>query len=638
MLSPTLLDGSPDLRWWRESDDPHARVVPLVRRIRDEQAGRLDGLTRAARLFGDTPLLGLTPGTWNKTAVQGFGRLSLNIVRAIVTTAHADLVQGPAPRPMFVTSGGDYEIQRRAQGMTKAVAGVFYATKFDATARGVALHSGNFGEGIVKVFAEHGRVKVERVFPWELWVDEADGYAGDPRSMYQVKWIDRSVLQELYPKHEEAIEQNTSPDLDAALTLSRDRFSDQVLVIEAWHLPSGPDADDGRHVICVEGATLLDEEWDDDSFPFVRLSWSQPLAGYWSAGLADELIGIQYEINSTIEKIRKALALCAVPRVFLERSSKIVSGHLSNQPGEIVHYTGTPPIFDVARAVSPELVQHLDRLWGRAFQLTGVSEMNASSMKPAGLSSGRALRVYADLQSKRFAAWGKAWQDFYVNVAEQVVKLMKRLAEDDPDIEVVYHDEKRRRIERIRWTDVDLERDAYVLQAFPVSALPSTPAGRLAALEEMVNGGLIDQATFKRLADFPDLEAEMALEAAPQDLIEQALERMLYDDEPAFFAPEPFFDLQLCLSLGAKHYMHAKLQGVPEDRLELVRRFLVATQALLQPPAPPGPAPGAPPDAGPMPPGAMPPDAGAPMPPGAGPPMPPGADAPPMPPMPQPAA
>ena len=32
-----------------------------------------------------------------------------------------------------------------------------------------------------------------------------------------------------------------------------DGGADQVLVTEAWHLPSGPDANDGRHVIAIEG-------------------------------------------------------------------------------------------------------------------------------------------------------------------------------------------------------------------------------------------------------------------------------------------------------------------------------------------------------------------------------------------------
>jgi hypothetical protein len=601
-------------RWWTAKRDVPGRLTNVMRQIAQRHGGRQMNLRRAARLFGDMPALGLSPREFSQTGNGTFGRLSLNCVRALVCTARADLVQGPAPRPWFVTSGADYDLQKRAEGCTKFTSGVFYQTGFDATARKTALHSANFGDGVVKVFARNNRPCIETVFPWELHVEEADAFYGSPRSLYQTKWVDRSVLKARFPKEANAIEDAKGLDIDASgilMMTQRDPLADQVMVIEAWHLPSGPDEHDGRHVIAVDGAVLHDEEWEEESFPFVRFSWSEPLAGYWSQGIADEVFGIQYEINLTIEKIRQALALCAVPRIFVEKGSKVATSQLNNDLGSIISYVGRPPIFDVAHAVSPELVQHLERLWGKAFQITGVSEMNASSMKPAGLNSGRALRVYADLQSKRFVAWGQAYQDFYVEVARQVVRLMRRIAQDDPEVEVVYHDPKRRRIERIKWSDVHLDEDSYILQAYPVSSLPSTPAGRLAAVDDMLNSGLIDPATAKRLAQVPDLEAEMNLEDAPRDLLEQAFERMI--GEGKYVAPEPFYDLALAMKVGALHYQRATMQGVPEERLELLRRFLVATQQLLTPPAPPAPPPGAdapmPPDGGPMPPEM----AGAPM-------------------------
>jgi hypothetical protein len=605
-----------DMRWWREeSNDAHQPLCQTVRQIRERQSDRTMGLTRAARLFGDMPQLGLTPGSFTRPAAP-YARLSLNIVRALCTTARADLVQGPPPRPMFVTSGGDWEMQQRAEGLTKFVAGVIYQTKFDATARRAALHSCVFGDGVVKVYAEHEKVKVELVFPWELWVDEQDGHYGEPRTLYQTKWVDKAVLAELYPDEREAIRDTKASSPDTEGDPNHNALADQILVVEAWHLPSGPEAKDGRHVIAIEGTTLLDEEWEDDSFPFVRFSWSEPLAGYWAAGIADEVAGIQYSINKHLIKIETALDLCANPRVWIEKGSKVVPAHLTNEIGNVVFYIGRKPEFEAPRVVSPEMVAQVDRLWSKGFQITGVSETGAAAMRPAGLQSGRAIRVNAELQSKRFVNWGKAFQDFYLEVSAQIVRLMRRLAKDNPSVEVVYHDEKKRHIERIEWGKVELDEDAYVLQAFPVSSLPSTPAGKLAALEELMNAGLIDQKTFRRLADFPDLEAEQNLSDAPRDLLEQAFERMLYGDGE-YFPPEEFYDLELCMRVGVLHYQRAKLVGVPEDRLDLVRQFLAETQAIManaasanapppgagppMPPQPPGP------EGPPIPPEAMPP-------------------------------
>ena len=57
----------------------------------------------------------------------------------------------------------------------------------------------------------------------------------------------------------------------------------------------------------------------------------------------------------------------------------------------------------------------------------------------------------------------------------------------------------------------------------------------------------------------PDLEAEMNLEDAPRDLLEQAFERMLTDG--IYISPEPFYDLQLAMKLGSLHYQRARLAG-----------------------------------------------------------------------------
>ena len=39
------------------------------------------------------------------------------------------------------------------------------------------------------------------MFPGELIVDEREGYYGAPRTMYRVKLIDRSVLEERFEEH-----------------------------------------------------------------------------------------------------------------------------------------------------------------------------------------------------------------------------------------------------------------------------------------------------------------------------------------------------------------------------------------------------------------------------------------------------
>ena len=167
--------------------------------------------------------------------------------------------------------------------------------------------------------------------------------------------------------------------------------SDQIMVVEGWHLRSGPKAKDGRHMIaCTEGV-LFDEEYNKDKFPFVFLHYSNRMLGFWSQGISEQLMGTQMEINTLLYTISRAIKLVGVPRVFIEEGSKVSKATNNNDVGVIVGYRGTKPIYEVAPCNAPELYEQLQRLIDYAYQQCGVSALQASSEKPAGLIQVRLL-------------------------------------------------------------------------------------------------------------------------------------------------------------------------------------------------------------------------------------------------------
>jgi hypothetical protein len=606
-----------DSRWWlARGADIHPIICRIMRRLHEEQEPRRKQLLLARDLFGNFPALGLEPGEAVRPRSIDYERLGLNIIRAVATTAHANSVQGPPPRAAFITTDGDYDLRRRAKGMQKFCAGTIAQTKFDRIARRVKLQSAVFGDGLVKVYDAWGKPVVERRFPWEVIVDDQDAHYDNPRSMYERKRSDKTCLAERFPRHRRAImEANAPENIGGAMTLA-----DSVEVYEAWHLPSGPDAGDGKHVIVINGATLLEEDWNDE-FPFARLQWSDPLAGYWADGVAAELAGLQLELNMLLAKSRLCLHLIANPRVLAEAGS-IVKSHVNNQIGSIVEYRrgSRPPIFDIARAVAPELYDQMDRIWSKAFQLSGVNELAVNAQIPAGFKSGRAQLVFANQQSQRFADWEKGGQELYLDVSRLLVRVMRRLAEDDPDVEVVYHDARRKRIERIPWRSIDLDESSYLMTIQAMSSLPNDPAGRAEILDQWLSAGVIDMPTYRRQVEAPDMEMENALESAPHDLIEEGLERMVYgeDGDDYQLHPEGYFPLELCMKMGLAYLLRAQLDGVAEEQLTKLRLFLDETKDLMDAAqsASAGPPPG-------MPPGPPPPDAPMPPDPGAGAPPPP---------------
>ena len=121
----------------------------------------------------------------------------------------------------------------------------------------------------------------------------------------------------------------------------------------------------------------------------------------------------------------------------------------------------------------------------------------------------------------------------------------------------------------------------------------------------------------RRLLDFPDLEASTNLAVAQLDDIDKTIDNMLEHGKGS--QPEPFQNLQLGLKRMGLAYLRARVEGYPEDRLDLLRGWMSNAQALLAkadaanaPPPPAGP-PGAPPGPPGSPPGPPPPAAGPPQ-------------------------
>lgn len=580
-------------QWWEEDAD---KVYATVEAVAEQRTYRRDDILRSLRLYGDTPILGWGPGSYTRRVDYDYDPLSYNVVRSVTDTAHAEIIAS-RPRPQFLTSGGDFELRQRADRLGKFCEGVYYTARGDREAARCAFDLVLLGKGFLKVFDAHDRVCIERVFPGEIFVDERDALYGDPSCLYQVRHVDRARLRRLYPKADRAIEDATAGDDWQLYTLGHQSTdtADMVRVVEAWHLPSGPDSGDGKHVVATSAGVLFEEEWEDECFPFAACEWMPAPLGFWPEGVGTQLRGIQFEINRLLEDIRAAQKLMGNYKVFVERGSKIVKGHLSNLNGAIVEYSGTPPTFATFQAVNPEIYQQLDRLYAKAFELVGVSAMNAQAQKPSGLDSGRALRAFSDITSKRFLAPARSYEEMHIEVARLTIACAKRIAKRVPGYDVVYRG--RDRIDRIAWEDVDLDADQYVLQCFPVSALPNTPAGRLASLQDLFNAGLVDKESFLELADFPDLESARKRATAPRDVIEKRLDRMISDGE--YMPPEGFFDLAQCVTQGMLAYAQAQLDGVPQERLDLVHDWIVESQELLArsqaPAAPAAPPPGAPP-------------------------------------------
>jgi hypothetical protein len=573
-----------DSSWFKltAKQELHKSVFAYLKALESKQSYRIDSLVQQMRLYGNLEASALRGYNLLKVeptaAVQH--RVTLNIVQSMVDTVVSKITKNK-PKPSFLTDGGDWSLQRKAKKLTQFVEGQFQSVDMYDKASFAFQDGCVGGTGAIKFYKQDGDIKAERVFVNELEVDDSEAFYGCPRQLHQKKYIHRDVLKDMFPKHEGSIDALGSQADANGWAKSFDASTNMVLVVESWHLPSGKHAEDGKHVICIENETLLEEEWKKDYFPFVFFRWGQRPVGFWGQGLSEQLMGLQLEINKILRTIQVSMHLVSVPKLLVEASSKVVSAHLNNKIGGIIKYAGTPPTYAQLGTIPPELFAHLDRLYERAYEIAGISQMAAQAQKPAGLDSGKALREFNDIETERFMAVGVRYEKSFLDAARIMIDLAKELDDelaDEGGYKVKVKGSKF--LDTIAWKDVNMDEDMYAMQCFPTSALASTPSGRLQDVQELMQAGMISKEDGMKLLDFPDLQQFYNFNNAGVADIERAIELII--EKHQYETPEPYQNLQLGITKMQQAYLHYRANGAPEDKLELFRRWIEDANTLMR--------------------------------------------------------
>jgi hypothetical protein len=589
--------------WWEEKNPDKSAAMALTSAayLKESQAYRYRQAAIYARLYGNQSLYSFAGSNISKMD-QTYGlpqeRPTFNLIQSVTDTLVSRISQS-RPQPVFLTDNGDYKQRTLAKKLNNFILGEFYNTKAYEKAAIVLRDALVEGTGIIHVYedADH-RVALERVLLTELLIDPNEAMYGEPRQMYRIKLVDREVLMANFPKLKEklAIAATAYPDNSSD---SSKTVSDLIMVVEGWHLRSGKDATDGRHIMACSSGYLIDEEYTKDRFPFSFLHYAPRLLGFWAQGVAEQLMGTQMELNSILFTISRAIKLVGVPRVFQEEGAKISAAAHNNEIGVIVKYRGTKPSYEVAPCNAPELYAERDKLIQYGYQQSGVSALQASSQKPQGLDSGEAIRSYDDISTDRFASLSRRYDNFFIDLTYQIVDLAKDIAKPEDEggqgsYSTVYPNKNGTK--EIDLPKAAMVEDKFIVQCFTQSSLPKDPAGRLQKVTEMVQSGMVTLQEGRRLLDYPDLEQVEKLANAGEERILQILDEII--ETGKYTPPDPFMDLQLATTLCTQYinlYASAKLEEAKAQKLrDFFNQVQTIKQAAMPPPMPGAGAPGQP--------------------------------------------
>jgi hypothetical protein len=286
-----------------------------------------------------------------------------------------------------------------------------------------------------------------------------------------------------------------------------------------------------------------------------------------------------------MERIEYMQHLGSTAWVVVDRRSEVRVERLSNEPLAIVKHSGmgAEPKIQVFAATPNDLVMEVDRIRERFLSMCGVSVMAAEAKRPAGLDSAPAQRTYEEITNSRHAVQARMFENAYMDLVRMLEELNARAQEEDGSYSVQARTQRGLvpLIKTVKWSDARLPPEQYRITCFPTSQLPRSVPGRIAALSEWVASGFISRPyAQKQILEMPDDDMQR-LELADIDFVMWQIEEIL---DGKVMSPESYQDKQLAADTARRAYLQTKVQGAPEEILEVLRNFI---DDCLPPPPPP---------------------------------------------------
>jgi hypothetical protein len=598
--------------WWRNQEkDLHLAVVAFWNWLESKNSSRRSKHATWLSLYEGRQITSLDTDAWDKWITSDV--IKLNVISSILDSLIAELATTKT-RAMFLTSDGNWRNRKRGRGLTYLAEGIFEDQGVYDEAPEIIRDALMWENGILKIWPDfqQNRVRCERVICDEISVSPIDGRYRKPRSICEHRVMGRAHAAEVF--RVDYADLKEAALLRGASGSVADDIDEPISILEAFHLPSVQGGSDGRHVVSTSNRTLVVAPWKTQHLPYAVLRYENRPIGWHGMSLVEQLQPIQDEILFGVRKVQLLLNQ-ATARIWEPAEAEIDGdgAYTNNTDIPVNRFKGgQPPIMLADTTVPPQLFNWIWELYGKAYELAGISQMFAAAQKPAGLNSGEAQRVYKENQSKRFLAVAQRIDSWYCHqVARLCVESARQLAEKDPGWQVTGRGERNRKIFQIRWKDVAVDEADYQIMVMPTGFLPRDPAGRLQSIKELGQTFPSLMVSAAEHLDYPDIDALMSNVSAPARSIDSQIDRIL--DGEIDVRPLPFMDPVLAGQRALAARLRADDDGAPEEILDELTAYLIACSDLLkkaqEPAQMPGTAPGGIPLPGPLPAPAMPPGA-----------------------------
>lgn len=537
--------------------------------------------------------------------------------RAICETVVEKLFGMIQPKTQLVATDAEYEIRRQGVWADRFIEGTMhlsqgsYADFWDMARQGALMAYCSTGTVAIRTEPDFvaKRVRSRLRSTLNTFVDPADVGADKPLSYFDITWENPEYMceDERYKGKEDQIWKcATIPRHLQNGRINGATFdTPMVKVVTAWRLPFG--SFKGREAVFVggEGNTHNDEPlwWEDWEHPEPALAFlrcNRALGDdFWGENLIEIALDPLKDAEDVNEKARITMKRTSQTIINVDGKSRVPDGIARAKDVVICKYDtkkNEKPVEIIKPGIlNGDYFDYQARKIQVAHDLVGVSMMHQAGeiQGSSGQRSGRSIRLEASLLPERFARKVRLFENWVaVDCGKQHIRAARTVAGVDPKWTVRWPGVDFEARVSVEVLDIDVE--AYTIQAYAVSEQKNTPADRADAAQEMYDRGEISAEQLDAILEgLFDTKRETKSAQAEKAYVAKVTDEMLYGppelvgDENAYMAeeyipPMPWMDADAMLAQAAPIFTQALIDRVPQNRRFLLRRFMEDIWALRQ--------------------------------------------------------
>jgi hypothetical protein len=381
-----------------------------------------------------------------------------------------------------------------------------------------------------------------------------------------------------------------------------------VKVVTAWRLPFGdPDSPlgfKGKHAVFVGGseekgeAPLLWDPWKAPEWPLSFFRCNRALGDdFWAENMIEPALRPLADAEDIDDMAKRTMDRTSQTYISTDGATTGPAALMNAKDVNVFRYDSkkqeSPPVIEKPGILNSDYWEYRDRKIQIAHDLTHVSMMHQTGQiqGASGQRSGRSIRLEASLMPEVFARKLRGWRNWVaVACAKNHIRAARLIGEKVTDWQVTWPGADFDAKVSVEVLNIDIEQ--FTIRPYAVSEQKNTPADRADAAQEMFDRGEINGAQLQVILDgLYDTKHESKQNTADRRYVAKVVDEILYGDKSLvaneavymrdhYIPPMPWIDPDAAIAQASPQYTDALIDGVPQNRRRLLRRFLEDIWAL----------------------------------------------------------